>query len=100
MKQLNRVLSLFAVTALLVTANSMAAKLREFRRSDQAKLVRSQKTTQLAIDSLPDAVAVIGPDARVEMANQTARRMFGLLPQTELAQLLGCAVQHVAVRGG
>ena len=42
--------------------NSMAAKLRAFRETDQAKLLRTQQTTQLAIDSLPDAVAVINPD--------------------------------------
>src|SRR6185295_15763321 len=29
--------------------NSMAAKLREFRRSDQAKIARTQQTTQLAL---------------------------------------------------
>src|SRR2546428_1436664 len=30
--------------------NSMAARLREFRRSDRARLVRTQRTTQLAIN--------------------------------------------------
>lgn len=70
--------------------NSMAAKLREFRRSDQARLVRTQQTTQLAIDSLPDAVAVVGPDGRVEMANKMARRLFRLEPQA--------AVQDVGLK--
>jgi len=67
--------------------NSMAAKLREFRRSDRAKLLRTQQTTQLAIDSLPDAVAMIGPDERVEMANKTARRLFNLQPETPIRQV-------------
>ncbi len=58
--------------------NAMAARLREFRRTDQAKLLRTQQTTQLAIDSLPDAVAVVNPEGIVELANGTARRLFNL----------------------
>ncbi|HZZ42429.1 MAG TPA: ATP-binding protein [Tepidisphaeraceae bacterium] len=60
--------------------NSMAAKLREFRRTDRAKLVRTQRTTQLALGSLPDAVAIVSPDGKVEIANDTAQRLFGLQP--------------------
>jgi signal transduction histidine kinase len=62
--------------------NAMTATLREFRRTDQAKLLRTQQTTQLAIDSLPDAVAVISPEGAIEMANGTARRLFNLQPET------------------
>jgi NtrC-family two-component system sensor histidine kinase KinB len=58
--------------------NSMAAKLREYRRSNRAKLIRTQATTQLAINSLPDVVAIIGPDGRIEMANASAEKLFGL----------------------
>jgi signal transduction histidine kinase len=65
--------------------NSMAAKLREFRRSDRAKLVRTQRTTQLAVNSLPDAVAVVGPDGTVELANDAARKLFGLRPDAKLS---------------
>ncbi|HSI34821.1 MAG TPA: histidine kinase dimerization/phospho-acceptor domain-containing protein, partial [Tepidisphaeraceae bacterium] len=65
--------------------NSMAAKLREFRRSDRAKLVRTQRTTQLAVNSLPDAVAVVSPDGVVELANDAARRLFGLRPEAPLS---------------
>ena len=61
--------------------NSMAAKLRAFRETDQAKLLRTQQTTQLAIDSLPDAVAVINPDGVIELANGAATRLFGLKPE-------------------
>jgi len=60
--------------------NAMAARLREFRSSDRARLERTQRTTQLAVDSFPDAVAVVGLDGRVELANEAARRVFGLLP--------------------
>ncbi len=58
--------------------NSMAAKLREYRRSNRAKLIRTQATTQLAINSLPDVVAIIGPDGRIEMANASAQRLFAI----------------------
>jgi NtrC-family two-component system sensor histidine kinase KinB len=65
--------------------NAMAAKLREFRRLDHERLARTQKTTQVAIDSLPDAVAVIDPDGMIEIANRTARVHFGLEPGTNIA---------------
>jgi len=58
--------------------NAMAASLREFRRSDQAKLLRIQKATQQAFDSLPDAVAVVDSDGKVEVATESARSVFGL----------------------
>jgi NtrC-family two-component system sensor histidine kinase KinB len=60
--------------------NSMAAKLREFRRTDQAKLARTQKTTQLAVNSLPDAIAIINPEGTIELSNDTAQRLFALFP--------------------
>ena len=60
--------------------NSMAAKLREFRRTDRAKLVRTQRTTQLAVNSLPDAIAIISPDGVVELSNETAQKLFQLAP--------------------
>ncbi len=60
--------------------NSMAAKLREFRRSNQAKLQRTQQTTQLAVNSLPDAISIINPDGIIELSNGTAQKVFHLLP--------------------
>jgi len=60
--------------------NAMAARLREFRRSDQAKLIRTQQSTQTAINSLPDAIAVLGHDGTVEMSNDPAIRHFGIKP--------------------
>lgn len=67
--------------------NSMAAKLRAFRETDQAKLLRTQQTTQLAIDSLPDAVAVIKPDGVIELANGAATRLFGIKPGGAVREL-------------
>jgi signal transduction histidine kinase/HAMP domain-containing protein len=62
--------------------NQMAASLREFRRSDQAHLLRAQRSTQLALDSLSDAVAICDPGGQIELANETARQLFGLVPES------------------
>ncbi|HEY0783890.1 MAG TPA: ATP-binding protein, partial [Thermoanaerobaculia bacterium] len=65
----------------LATAfNAMASRLRELRRSGQARLLRAEQTSQLAIDSLPDAVAVFSPEGEIELANRTAAATFGLKP--------------------
>ena len=80
--------------------NSMAAKLREFRRTDRAKLVRTQRTTQLAVDSLPDAIAIINPEGAIELSNETAQRLFQLFPGKTVAEIrerrLGEIYQEVA----
>jgi NtrC-family two-component system sensor histidine kinase KinB len=67
--------------------NAMTAKLREFRRTDQAKLIRTQRTTQAAIDSLPDAVAAIDAEGFVELSNPPARTLFGIKPGTRVDSL-------------
>ena len=59
----------------------MAARLREYRQLDQSRLRRTQQTTQLAIDSLPDAVAVLNPCGEVEISNTQARIHFNLVPK-------------------
>jgi NtrC-family two-component system sensor histidine kinase KinB len=63
--------------------NAMAASLRELRRSDQARLLRAQQTSQLAIDSLPDVVAVFSPEGDppiAELVNQTAIATLDIRP--------------------
>jgi signal transduction histidine kinase len=67
--------------------NSMASRLREFKRLDHDRLIRSQQTTQLAIDSLPDAVFVIGPGDTIEIANDAARSYFGIEPGRTVSSL-------------
>jgi signal transduction histidine kinase len=58
--------------------NAMASRLREFRRTDQARLLRTQQTTQMAINSLPNAVAVLNASGEVEITNQAAVEIFGI----------------------
>jgi len=67
--------------------NAMAASLREFRRTDQARLIRIQHATQRAFDSLPEAVAVLDLEGKVEVATEPAKTVFGLRPNTFLSHL-------------
>ena len=67
--------------------NAMAASLREFRRTDQAKLLRSQRSIQQALNSLPEVIAVLDPDGVVEVSTEAAREAFGLKPATRLNDL-------------
>jgi signal transduction histidine kinase len=67
--------------------NAMAASLRELRRTDQAKLVCIQKSTERAFDSLPDAVAVLDAAGKVEIATESARTGFGLRPGISVEEL-------------
>jgi nitrogen fixation/metabolism regulation signal transduction histidine kinase len=75
------------IGALAEAFNSMATKLREFRRLDHDRLQRTQQTTQLAIDSLPDAVFVVGPAGVIEISNRTARTHFGIEPGLTVSRL-------------
>lgn len=74
--------------------NAMAAKLREYRRSDRAKVFRAQKTTQLALNTFPDAVAIVGLDGRIELANEAARQ-FDLNPESELSKASTQALDEI-----
>jgi two-component system, NtrC family, sensor histidine kinase KinB len=62
--------------------NQMATSLRELRRSDRAYLLRTQHSTQLALDSLSDAVAICNCEGKIELANEAAQRLFGLMPES------------------
>jgi len=75
--------------------NAMALRLREFRQSDHEKLSRIQQTTQLAIDSLRDAVLVINAAGRVEISNRTAQMHFGIKPDANLIDLKPAWVKDI-----
>ena len=67
--------------------NAMAASLREFRRTDQAKLLRSQRSIQQALNSLPDVIAVLDPDGVIEVSTEAAKEAFGLKATVRLKDL-------------
>ena len=87
--------------------NAMAEGLRAIRRSDQARLVRIQDSTQHTFNSLPDAVAVLDLHGRVEVATESAKTVFGLkpglqvqsLPLKWLADLYGNVLRHARPLG-
>lgn len=65
---------------LAATFNSMAGGLRELRRSDNARLLHARQISQMAIDQLPEAVAVFSKSGEVELVNSTAASVLGLRP--------------------
>ena len=65
--------------------NAMTVSLREFRRTDQARLLRIQRATQQAFDRLADAIAVADLDGKVEVSTESAKTVFGLRPGVSLA---------------
>jgi signal transduction histidine kinase len=67
--------------------DEMAASLREFRRTGQASLLRIQRSTQQAFDSLPDAIAVINPEGEVEVSTEGAKEAFGLKSGARVREL-------------
>jgi len=67
--------------------NEMTASLREFRRNGQARLLRIQRSTQQAFDSLPEAIAVLNPEGEVEVATEAAGEAFGLRVNVRVADL-------------
>ena len=77
--------------------NDMAERLREHDRGFRARLLRSQRTTQLAINSFSDPVAVLGNGGLVEICNRSAERLFGLKAGSSLegSPLAGLR-QHLA----
>ncbi len=70
------------VGELAAAFNEMAASLREFRRTGRARLLRTQRATQLALDTLSDAVAICSPTGEIELSNHTAQLLFGLKPES------------------
>jgi signal transduction histidine kinase len=67
--------------------NEMASALRESRRTDQTRLTRIQRATEQTFNSLPDAVAIVDPGGKVEVATETARNVFGLKPGKQIRGL-------------
>jgi len=67
--------------------NEMASALRESRRSDQTRLTRIQRATEQTFNSLPDAVAIVDPGGKVDVATETAKNVFELKPGKQIRGL-------------
>ena len=70
--------------------NDMALSLRAFRRSDRAKLARTQEAAKETFSRLPDAVAIADLDGKIEISTESAKKLFGLKT--------GAFVQDAAVK--
>ncbi len=58
--------------------NEMTSTLREFRRTNRARLLRSQKATLSALNSLSEAVIICTATGHIEIANEFAQKLLGL----------------------
>ncbi|MGO9568669.1 MAG: ATP-binding protein [Desulfomonilaceae bacterium] len=67
--------------------NSMTESLRKARRTRDAQLAQIQDTVQQAFNSLPDSIAVVDLDGRVEVATEAAASAFGFRPNTQIQSL-------------
>ena len=64
--------------------NEMTSSLRELRRTNRARLIRSQRATLSALNSLSDAVIICNPAGDIEIANETAQNLFALKAKTNI----------------
>ncbi len=60
--------------------NEMTSALRQVRKSDRLNLIRMRRAMEEVVKALPDAIAVLDAEGRVEVSTDTAQRMFGLMP--------------------
>jgi signal transduction histidine kinase len=67
--------------------NEMASSLRELRRSDRSRMVRIERSSQQVFRSLPDVVAVVDLDGRVEVSTEAAAEIFALRPDARIRAL-------------
>src|SRR4030042_5544848 len=67
--------------------NERASAPRESRRRNQTRLTRIQRATEQTFNSLPDAVAIVDPGGRVDVAAETARNVFELKPGKQVRGL-------------
>ncbi len=58
--------------------NEMTSSLRELRRTKHAQLIRTQKATLSALNSLSDAIIICNPEGDIELSNETAQLLFAL----------------------
>lgn len=80
LQQLVPVVTADEMGELAVAFNTMAARLRAYRQTDQDQLNRARRAAQATVDSFPDPVLVLDPGGRVEVANPAAVRLFGVVP--------------------
>ncbi len=69
------------------TFDAMTASLRESRRMSRAGMIRLQRTMQQAFNTLPDALAVVDLNGRLELVTDSARMTLGIKANSSLREL-------------
>ncbi len=64
--------------------NEMTSSLRRFRRTNRARLIRTQKATLSALNSLSDAVIICNLEGDIELSNETAQLLFALKAEAKI----------------
>ena len=64
--------------------NDMTSSLRTFRRTNRARLIRTQKATLSALNSLSDAVIICNLEGDIELSNETAQLLFDLKAESKI----------------
>jgi signal transduction histidine kinase/HAMP domain-containing protein len=67
--------------------NEMTESLRDFRRSDEAKMIRLKQSVQQTFESLPFIVALLDGGGTVEMSTKPARDILGLTKGVNINEL-------------
>lgn len=67
--------------------NEMTAALRQVRKSERMNLIRLRRAMEEVVKALPDAIAVLDTEGRVEVSTDTAQRVFGLKPGVLVSEL-------------
>jgi NtrC-family two-component system sensor histidine kinase KinB len=60
--------------------NEMTVAIRQVRKSDRMNLIRMRRAMEEVLKALPEAIAVLDMEGRVEVSTNTADRIFGLKP--------------------
>ena len=58
--------------------DAMATSLREYRRTNEAKMISMQRATQQALDNMSAAIVVVDLDGNIEVVTKAAREALGL----------------------
>jgi two-component system, NtrC family, sensor histidine kinase KinB len=78
--------------------NEMALSLREYRRSHRSRFLRAQRSAQLALNSISDAVVICNQTGEIELANQAAQNLFGLKPEALISSVGNAAITGLFAR--
>ena len=78
--------------------NEMALSLREYRRSDHFRFLRTQRSTQLALNSLSNAVVICNQSGEIELANSAAQNLFNLKPEATVSASGNASITELFAR--